>query len=508
MPQRRVLDRLSVGLEPHRRDNIYRALVAREHIAAVRDLPFVDLVSEPTAGDRITSDFLRQLAKAKRSQSQVRSQTFDATAQAPSDVQAILSVLAATPDAQVVESAGATVRFRARITADFIPALAALPELKLLNPVRAARLQLDCARVLIGVELLQASGSEWTGDGETVAVIDSGIDTEHPDLAHQIASQLSLVDGSDVRDRFGHGTHVSGIIAGTGEASSGLIRGIAPGAKLAILKVTDGVQVDLPLNMATWLQPVVDAGARIVNLSLGLSPEESGSTYDACCESIDAYLFEHPEVVLVVSAGNSGRAPNGASLLRTVSSPGSAKNVVTVGASSNSRQQPQETWGQRTPSMFRNPPASQLLVTGAPNVLAAISGRGPASLYGLVKPDVVAPGTYILSARASGVSPRLPWGACADHDNRYMYCGGSSMAAPFVAGAAAIVRQYLRSAMGIGAPTAALVKAVLIAATMPIDSGRVERISRRSRVSGLRPRVRPNSSVERYPNSGGANAAP
>ncbi|MEA2843977.1 MAG: serine protease AprX, partial [Actinomycetota bacterium] len=129
------------------------------------------------------------------------------------------------------------------------------------------------------------------------------------------------------------------------------------------------------------------------------------------------------------------------------------------------------TWGRRKPRTFPLPPASDEPVAGNPDRTANVSSRGPTA-YDSVKPDLVAPGTFILSTRAAVVDPNLPWQANPDFDNRYVYIGGTSMAAPIVAGAAAVVRHYLRVERATPAPSSALVKAILLAAAKRLPSMR------------------------------------
>src|SRR5213076_1190036 len=153
--------------------------------------------------------------------------------------------------------------------------------------------------------------------------------------------------------------------------------------------------------------------------------------------------------------------------------PATAKNVLTVGASATDRCEDQfkKTWAEWRPSSFSSPKVIDRLVSGDPDLPAANSSRGPTD-FDSVKPDLLAPGTFILSARIATAARPLNdifyWGEYAQFDNRYAFLGGSSMAAPVVAGAAAVVRQYLREAKGVANPSAALLKALLIASARRI----------------------------------------
>ena len=124
------------------------------------------------------------------------------------------------------------------------------------------------------------------------------------------------------------------------------------------------------------------------------------------------------------------------------------------------------TWAAFRHSRFPLPPAGEEHAAGDPDVPAAISSRGPTD-YGGIKPDLLAPGTFILSTKmlAGRIDPRLVWKECPDFDNHYVYIGGTSMAAPVVAGAAAVLRRYLTAELGVATPSAALLKALLISAS-------------------------------------------
>ena len=310
-------------------------------------------------------------------------------------------------------------------------------------------------------------GLKWTGAGEGVAVFDSGIDNGHEDFNGQIAS-LDNVDGGSKEDAIGHGTHVAGIVAGTGAASGGENKGIAPGAKLAIIGFVgaDGVPL-IPANWAELLERAVAKGAHIVNLSVGTN---FAGHYDFGSLALDEFVWANPEVLVVIAAGNSGVAPEGWVGFHTVGSPASSKNALTVGASVTDRPDIDLTWGAYNKKNFPIPPCSDERMSGDPDCPAALSSRGPTDSEA-VKPDVLAPGTYILAPRAEGARISfldVPNGAAAN--GAYGYLGGTSMAAPVVAGCAAVLRQYLREERQLANPSAALLKAILIASARRIKA--------------------------------------
>src|SRR6185312_5200890 len=137
---------------------------------------------------------------------------------------------------------------------------------------------------------------------------------------------------------------------------------------------TDGSSLLLPLDLGELLGEVVEKGAKIINLSWGTP---LGSSYESGSLSVDTFAAEHPEVLVVVAAGNSGRAPNGYVKLKSVETPATAKNVLTVGACASDRPGIKETWSQRSQDRFPKAPTGAGPVAGNPDLTAAMSSRGP-----------------------------------------------------------------------------------------------------------------------------------
>ena len=276
----------------------------------------------------------------------------------------------------------------------------------------------ELATVTGALEAAQAYGV--TGAGIGIAVIDSGIDDDHIDLPNVVHTEDFTTNASqngvnNRRDGFGHGTHVAGIIAGNGMASGGQYAGMAPGAHLIDLKVlknNGGGSASDVIEAIEWALLNRDQyNIRILNLSLGHMPYESADT-DPLTLMVRAAV--DAGIVVVVSSGNAGRI-EGEIVYGGVTSPGTEASALTVGAMT--------TWD--TPSR-------------ADDTVAGYSSRGPTRFEELIKPDIAAPGTQIVAPRGDKNDLAKNYPQVVVDDN-YMWLSGTSMAAPVVSGAVALM---------------------------------------------------------------------
>jgi serine protease AprX len=273
---------------------------------------------------------------------------------------------------------------------------------------------------LLGIGALPSA----TGKGIGVAVVDSGIDTQHAALANKVIASVSTVSGDpSTGDAFGHGTHVAGIIAGLTTNTTPLYSGgIAPGAQLVNVRVLGADGTGLTSDVIAGIDWVIANKAayniRIVNLSLG-HPVFEACAVDPLCQEVkkaaDAGL------VVIAAAGNYGKNDAGQMVLGSIASPGNSPYAITVGALN--------TWG--TPGR-------------SDDTVATFSSRGPTAYDLAVKPDVAAPGVKIVSLEASNAL--LPTQYPATHiagsgNNAYMFLSGTSMATPIVSGGTALLLQ-------------------------------------------------------------------
>jgi len=333
----------------------------------------------------------------------------------------------------------------------------------------------DLARHELGIDDPNLGGGiGLDAAGELVGVADTGIDTTHPDFAGRLHRVDALGRPNDPSDPNGHGTHVAGSIAGNGSASGGVVRGIAPAAQLVVQSLLDARDQlgGLPFHLADLFEPPYLLGVRVHNNSWGAA---TGSRYRVSSREVDEFVHTHKDMLIVISAGNEGTAadpPLGARGSApgyvdwlSVGSPATCKNALTVGASRSRRTAggySQLTHGAAWPGDFGDPPMRDEVVSGEPERIAGFSSRGPCDDR-RIKPDVVAPGTDILSCRSAVAPLRNFWGPDPAGRHQYALMGGTSMAAPLVSGCAALVRQYFRTRGQ--QPSAALVKATLINGT-------------------------------------------
>ncbi|GAA4673474.1 S8 family serine peptidase [Phytohabitans rumicis] len=254
------------------------------------------------------------------------------------------------------------------------------------------RLLLDESAVQIGAPAAWQAGR--TGRGVVVGVLDTGVDASHPDLAGRIRASENFTDSPEPGDTHGHGTHVASTMAGNGAASGGRYKGIAPEATILAGKVC-GEEYCAESAMLAGMQWVAEQGASVVNVSIG-GPDTAG--VDIVEDAVNRLSAQYG-TLFVIAAGNSGAD--------SVESPSTADAALSVAA------------------------------VDRQDAIAEFSSGGPRQGDLALKPEIAAPGTDIVAAR-SGQAPPENSDPVDDH---YTRMSGTSMAAPHVAGAAALLAQ-------------------------------------------------------------------
>lgn len=309
-----------------------------------------------------------------------------------------------------------------------------------------------------------------TGTGQVIAVCDTGLDTGntntlHRDFTGRVAWAQALGRPGNWSDTHSHGTHVSGSVLGSGVSSTGRYKGVAYEARLVFQSVLDsyGGLGGLPYDLNDLFRAAYTNGARIHSDSWGSSV---AGEYTVDSQQVDQFVWSNRNMLIVFAASNDGidDDADGVIDLDSIGAPGTAKNCLTVGAAESYRTSgglSGYTWGNAWPSDYPANPVKNDYISrpDEPQGMAAFSSRGPCN-DGRIKPDIVAPGTDILSARSKATSD-TGWGAFSGNTN-YIFMGGTSMATPLTSGAAGLVRQWLIQVAGITDPSAALVKALMM----------------------------------------------
>ncbi|WHT21302.1 S8 family serine peptidase [Crossiella sp. CA-258035] len=261
----------------------------------------------------------------------------------------------------------------------------------------------------------------FTGKGVTVAVLDTGVDDTHPDLAGKVKHSKDFSGKGNVKDGNGHGTHVAATTVGTGAADGGKLKGVAPEADLAIGKVLgDDSRGTFDAVLAGMEWAAAEVKAKVINMSLGGGPTDGD---DPLSQAVNTLSRKH-NALFVISAGNSGSSGS-------IGSPGAADLALTVGSVTKS--------GSRS----------------------EFSSQGPRAGNGAVKPEISAPGSDIVAARATGTTMGEPV------NDRYTKASGTSMAAPHVTGGAAILAQQHPGW------TAEQLKSALVSTSVPVSGNGV-----------------------------------
>ncbi|TXS38998.1 S8 family serine peptidase [Streptomyces sp. OR43] len=268
----------------------------------------------------------------------------------------------------------------------------------------------------------QAWAEGYDGKGIKVAVLDTGIDAGHPDVKDRVLETRSFVPGEEVDDKNGHGTHVASTIAGSGAASDGVNKGVAPQAGLLVGKVLSDGGEGADSGIIEGMEWAKAQGADVVSMSLGSPIPDDGN--DPMAQAVNS-LSADGGPLYVIAAGNAYGAG-------TIGSPGSAEKALTIAA------------------------------VDKQDGRADFSSMGPlVRSYGL-KPDLSAPGVDINAAASQSV-PGV--------EGMYQSMSGTSMATPHVAGAAAILKERHPDWSGQRIKEALMTSSKVLPAYTPYEQG-------------------------------------
>jgi subtilisin family serine protease len=467
-------------------DYAFIARIDAADLAQVRGLPSVRWVGPYHSAYRLDSELHASSSGAQR----LVVQTFP---------DANLTALAAQIGAWGGTARGSAANsiagyLRAELPSARLADLAARPEVVWVGPAVAPQLFNNVG----GGQIMRANEARENlglfGAGQTVAVADSGLDTGDPSgLAQDFGGRLikgyclGRPSPCDWSDPHGHGTHVAGSVLGSGAASGSTpgshqypddaFAGVAPEASLVMQSIGDSQAqlTGIPEDEGDLMRQAYGDGARIHTNSWGgptggtsLNPEYGG--YVPPSQQVDLAAWEHQDMLILFAGGNEGSDANGDGVVDgdSIGQPGTAKNVLTVGASENLRPDANGgcTWGGCFQGFGAAPLADDDVSDNADG-MAAFSSRGPTD-DGRIKPDIVAPGTNIISVRSRHPGAGIGWG---EYNSDYIFQGGTSMATPLAAGAAALVREWLTRVKGVESPSAALLRSLLINGAVSMSPG-------------------------------------
>lgn len=392
----------------------------------------------------------------------------------------------------VVEAEGDIVR--AKLSESAVSSILSWPEVEWLEPHVEKELFNNVAveQPRMNVKTVWPSGASGlglTGHGQVVAVCDTGLDTGntsslHEDVRGRVTRTYCYGRSNSWSDPDGHGTHVVGSVLGNGTKSSGSIKGVAYEASLIMQSTLNSSGgLSMPSDLKTLFQTAYNTesgkvGARIHSNSWGAGRPNGTwilGYYGSDSRAIDQFCFEHPDMLLIFAAGNDGMDSNADGVIDgdSLSTQASAKNSITVGAAESYRTSggysvytwASGSWASKFLGNVFKTDGISYPYDGSHQGMAAFSSRGPCD-DGRIKPDIVAPGTDIVSLHSS----LGDWG-WGQYNSYYAYMGGTSMATPLTAGAAVLVRQWLVENQNIANPDGATVKAVMLAGAKSLTPG-------------------------------------
>lgn len=467
---------LGVVIHEYVPENTYLCGYRPTDLQAIRSLPFVAWANVYLRGFKITPALQpaaetaasivpapapRPPSRKVRQVDVVLHQDVDPSSEM---IQRIAGAAGVDPDAL------ATGRRKVRLTVQEgrLEDLAEFDEVHHIEVVPERKLSNNVARGILHADVV-VNGTSYQGDGEVVAVADSGFDRGstndvHPAFTGRVARLYALgrTNPSKADDPDGHGTHVAGSVLGDGHSATmgGAIQGAAPRATLVLQSTLDtaGGLGGIPVDLHDLFEPPYDNdGARVHTNSW--ENQTPGLPYDSSAHELDDVVWNRQDLVICFAAGNHGTDANSNGVVDagSIGSQNGAKNCITVGASESVRDF-EPRYGRYWPTDFPANPINTDRQADNADGLVGFSGRGPTT-EGRVKPDVVAPGTCILSTLSRNASGSATFGTSAD--SLFFYSSGTSMATPLVAGCVAVLRETLVK-NGTADPSAALVKSMLI----------------------------------------------
>ncbi|MCJ1235952.1 hypothetical protein MMC14_003928 [Varicellaria rhodocarpa] len=454
--QKRELQSLNVTIQEYVGNDTYLCRYEPGDLGIIRTLPFVGTANVYHKVFKTTSQLKDSIREGGTGSTHTIDILLHKSAEGPEHIATLLK------NRPGVDASSISIdhrQIRVTVGAQEVPYLETLDSVKTIERVRPFALFNNIARTDLEVDMM-AKNLLFQGSGQVITMADTGFDKGdkvdvHPafkDKFHSRIVGLYAIARDTADDPHGHGTHVAGSIIGNGDSTlmGGSIQGTAPEAALVVQSMMDPFgDLQPPQNLwDLFREPYNDYVSRIHSNSWGSKWDGAQENYNDNARTIDRFIWHNPDAVICFAAGNDAQKPLAG--VSQIGGSSAAKNCITVGASESSRPSVDNMYSPGKKNS--NDPAT----------IADFSSRGP-TLEGRIKPDVVAPGTAILSAASRNVDLsakiRTEYGPCSD--TNWLFMSGTSQATPLVAGCAAILREALLTA-GHQSPSAALIKALLI----------------------------------------------
>jgi subtilisin family serine protease len=464
------LEGLGVKVHEYVPDDTYLAGYKPTDLAAIRALPFVVWADVYSRDFKVGPDLLPQeatLAGVRAPSRRLRQVDVVMHEDVDPGSKELREQIAASAKLDPDDIQPGQRKVRLTVEEGALNALSDLDAVHHIEPVPERQLFNNVARGIVRADVV-INGTSYQGDGQVVAVADTGLDKGsttdvHPAFTGRVKKLYALGRPARSDDPHGHGTHVAGSVLGDGQSASmgGKIQGTAPKAQLVLQSTIDsgGGLGGLPNDLHDLFEPpYLNDGARVHSNSWGAT--RPGLPYDSSAQEIDDMVWQHPDLVIVFAAGNDGADTNddGIADRGSIGSQSAAKNCITVGACESERPAFLHTYGEYWPADFAAEPLHSDKQADDADGMVAFSSRGPTKEQ-RIKPDVVAPGTCILSTRSRRANVDDTFGTSTDP--AFFFDSGTSMATPLVSGCVAVLREALIK-NGNPNPSAALIKALLI----------------------------------------------
>ena len=446
------LQELGAVLQEYVADKVYLYQYKPTELAPIREKPFIVKAGVYSKNLKTNADLMTVSAVAPNDPRTINVVLHKDKDKTPQELVSELAEAAGVSSDQITVDGN---QAKVQVGPDKLGSLAAVDSVRTIEDVPEKVLYNNLARQVLDADVV-LNDTQYLGSGQIVAVADTGFDKGslqdvHPAFTNRVKALIAVGRPKMTNDTNGHGTHVCGSILGAGIAKSqqSNLGGVAPQAQLVLQSLLNENSGLFPTSGAFSLanlftEPYKKYNACIHSNSWGSvwDPAKGQLPYDDETKVIDDCVWRNPELLICFAAGNDGdrqRTP-------TLGSQAASKNALTVGATESVR--PSFGYKLNTTAKGANDTTQ----------VAHFSSRGPTKEQ-RIKPDVLAPGTVILSTKSRDAPMKDTFGVSPDP--LYLYDSGTSMATPLVSGCAAVLREVLLE-NGIRKPSAALLKALLI----------------------------------------------